>query len=83
MGDVIEVNFEAARLKRAQQVSEAHNNQVRMNEAQACMFKLMEMRLSPSELTEVCAALEDYDCYMQSCEHTQMLVDIYQMLEAF
>lgn len=83
MGEVIQVDFESARKQRERDKSQQHNNQVRMNQAQACMLKLLEMRLTSLEFLELSAALEDYDCYMQACDHIQQLVDIYQMLEAF
>lgn len=80
MGEVIEVNFEAARRMRAQQAAQQHNNLLRMNDTQAHMLKLLDAKLSEPELIELYAALEDVDCYTQSCEHLQLLVDIYHLM---
>lgn len=81
MGDVIDVDFAALRAAREQTVKQVPK--ATMNNAQACMLQTSALKLSESEQTELLAALSDYDCYMQACEHIQLLVDIYQMLEAF
>jgi uncharacterized protein (DUF1778 family) len=81
MGDVIDVDFAALRRAREQAVPQV--SKPIMNHAQACMLQTSALKLSDAEQTELLAALSDYDCYMQACEHIQLLVDIYQMLEAF
>jgi hypothetical protein len=81
MGQVIDVDFVAMRLER-EQVVQAHTTP-RMSNAQACMLQVSALKLSLEEQTELSAALSDYDCYIQAPEHIQLLVDIYQMLEAF
>lgn len=84
MGDVIDVDFAALRRAREQAVKQVPKApKAPMNNAQACMLQTSALKLSESEQTELLAALSDYDCYMQACEHIQLLVDIYQMLEAF
>lgn len=81
MGDVIDVDFVALRRAREQAVKQTHKSL--MSNAQACMLQVSALKLSVEEHTELVAALSDYDCYMQACAHIQLLVDIYQMLEAF
>jgi hypothetical protein len=81
MGDVIDVDFVALRLAREQSVK--HTPKPLMSNAQACMLQVSALKLSVEEQSELAAALSDYDCYMQSSEQIQLLVDIYQMLEVF
>jgi hypothetical protein len=81
MGDVIDVDFAALRRAREQAVSVKPGSS--MNNAQAHMLQVSALKLTDLEQTELLAALSDYDCYTQACEHIQLLVDIYQMLEAF
>lgn len=77
MGDVIQVDFAA------QKAAKQATTEPPMNAAQAAMVKLCEMQLSAEEFVELSAALHDYDCYNQACAHVRLLVDVYQMLEAF
>ncbi len=90
MGDVIDVDFAAlhARKDAAQAVAQANKAVVQApalqaNFAQVALLRLCELQLSSEQFTELGAAMHDYDCYVESCAHTQLLVDIYQMLEAF
>jgi uncharacterized protein (DUF1778 family) len=79
MGDVIDLA--ACRAQRAQ--AETIKPEPIITNAQACMLQTSALKLSEQEQQELMAALSDYDCYMQACEHIQLLVDIYQMLEGF
>lgn len=81
MGDVIDVDFAALRRAREQVMQPVV--QPHMTIAQAHMLQVSALKLTDSEQTELLAALSDTDCYTQACEHIQLLVDIYQMLEAF
>lgn len=90
MGDVIPVDFAAVRARKEAQVAVAEANQavkqapsVQANLAQSALLRLCEMQLNTEQFTELSAALHDYDCYSESCAHTQLLVDVYQMLEVF
>jgi len=81
MGDVIDVDFVA--LRRAREQAAPTNTKPVMTSAQACMLQLSALQLSPEEQSMLSAALSDYDSYMQAPENIKLLVDIYQMLEAF
>jgi nitrous oxide reductase accessory protein NosL len=90
MGDVIPVDFATLRARKEAQVAMAEANKavkqapaVTVNLAQAAMLRLCEMQMSEEQFTELSAAIHDYDCYSESCAHTQVLVDVYQMLEVF
>jgi hypothetical protein len=90
MGDVIPVDFATMRARKEAQVAMAEANKaikqapaVTVNLSQAAMLRLCELQMSEEQFTELSAAIHDYDCYMESCGQTQLLVDIYQMLEAF
>jgi hypothetical protein len=81
MGEVINLDFAALRVEREQAAQV--KLMPRITQAQACMLQVSALKLSVEEQKELVAALSDYDCYMQACDHIQLLVDIYQMLEAF
>lgn len=90
MGDVIPVDFVSLRARKdaAQALAQANKAATQMptlkeNLSQTALLRLCELQLSSEQFTELGAAIQDYDCYMESCVHTQLLVDIYQMLEAF
>lgn len=83
MGDVIPVDFAALRREREQTAQVILPVKPLMTTAQACMLQLTAIKLTAEEQTELTAALSDYECYVQATEHIQVLVDIYQMLEAF
>ncbi len=90
MGDVIPVDFASLRARKdtAQAMAQAAKVATKMptvhvNLSQAALLRLCEMQMSEEQFTELSAAINNYDCYMESCAQTQLLVDIYQMLEAF
>jgi hypothetical protein len=85
MGDVIPVDFAALRAKRDKRdnVISLSQTPTGVNVAQTAMLRLCEMQMSTTEFTKLSAAVHDYEVYSQSGTHTQLLVDVYQMLEGF
>jgi hypothetical protein len=82
MGDVIPVDFAALRAKRDNVISLLQTPKG-VNVAQTAMLRLCEMQMSTTEFTKLSAAVHNYEVYSQSGTHTQLLVDVYQMLEGF
>ena len=80
MGDIVQVDFEKLRAARDQAKAQAHNQRLTMNDLQAKMLRLCAAKLNDIEMTELSAALEDLECYNQSCDPIKLLVDIYQGL---
>lgn len=80
MGDIVQVDFAKLRTARIQAKMQVHNQKLSMNEPQANMLRLCAAKLNEIEMTELSAALEDLDCYEQSCDPIKLLVDIYHSL---
>lgn len=83
MGQVIEVDFRAVRNSKpsAPQSNQGHVQQGSL--AQWSMLKSCAQRMTLDQQQLLYAATHDYDTYLAAPEHIQLLVDIYQMLEAF
>lgn len=80
MGDIVQVDFAKLRAARDTAKMQAHNQRLTMNDSQAKMLRLCAAKLNDIEMTELGAALEDLECYQQSCDPIKLLVDIYQGL---
>jgi hypothetical protein len=80
MGIVIEVDWQAERLKRQQAKAAPVDPVEGETSTQSAMLTLANLYLSQEENTELMAALNDYTCYTEAVPHIQLLVDIYQIL---
>lgn len=80
MGDIVQVDFAKLRAARDQAKNQAHNQRLTMNDSQANMLRLCAAKLNDIEMTELSAALEDLECYNQSCDPIKLLVDIYHAM---
>lgn len=81
MGDVIQVDFEAAAARRGL-VSSAHavNKQPVLSAPQQLMLAMMNSRLSEEQMLEFQAALADAQCFDQATGECQLMVELFQMM---